>query len=200
MGLLTPSIWQISSTTSLTTVEDVVFMIRSVPPGSRYICLFELRPAEMAAISSILGTFLRPPYLNVFFRFFRQTSAVAWNVLLLSYAAVSKYLNKYGLNNSEQSKYEAIIEKRRHPLWQLSLKDNIYIKSFIWFDGKSNTIWHFCCLSSVSWADSRLHLLFADICDNSVEMIKKFKLNSHDIQSDNKPKEYYKHNWLQSDS
>ena len=44
-----------------TTEVDFVLMTRSVPPGSLYICRLELRPAVMAVISSMLGTFLRPP-------------------------------------------------------------------------------------------------------------------------------------------
>lgn len=75
---------QISSIISFTTVVQDVLKIRSVPPGSRYICRLDVRPADMAAISSILGTFFRPPNLNVFFKFFNVIFAVTWNARRLS--------------------------------------------------------------------------------------------------------------------
>ncbi len=83
-ALLTLSMRQISSMMSATTVVQLVLRTRSVPPGSRYICRLEVRPAEMAAISSMLGTFFRPPYLKVFFRLVRAMEAVTWKARRLS--------------------------------------------------------------------------------------------------------------------
>jgi len=62
--------------TSATTVVDFVLTTVSLPPGNRYICLLELRPADTAVTSSTLGTFFRPPYLNVLRKFCRHTFAV----------------------------------------------------------------------------------------------------------------------------
>lgn len=52
-----------------TTVVALMLTTRCVPPGSLNICLFAFLPAVMAVISSTLGTFRLPPYLNVFLRF-----------------------------------------------------------------------------------------------------------------------------------
>lgn len=75
-GSLTLIKEHIPEMTSATTVVDFVFTTVSLPPGNRYICLFEFRPADTAVTSSTLGTFLRPPYLNVFRKFCRHTFAV----------------------------------------------------------------------------------------------------------------------------
>ena len=56
-----------------------------------------------ALISSLRGTFLRPPYLKVFRKFCKHIEAAPLNVREVSEAVVSRYLNKYGRNISEQS-------------------------------------------------------------------------------------------------
>lgn len=56
-----------------------------------------------ALISSVRGTFLRPPYLNVLRRFCRQMEAAPLYVLPVSEAVVSKNLKRYGRKASVQS-------------------------------------------------------------------------------------------------
>lgn len=86
--------------TSATTVVDLVLTTVSLPPGNRYSCRLELRPADTAVTSSTLGTFFRPPYLSVFRRFCRHTFAVPETRVV----TVDKYYH-YSLFQLETMKY-----------------------------------------------------------------------------------------------
>lgn len=66
-------------------------------------CYTKLTLTAKAPISSFRGTFLRPPYLNVLRKFCKHIEAAPLKVREESEAVVSKYLNKYGRNISEQS-------------------------------------------------------------------------------------------------